>query len=139
MLTYERMRKYEGAWHLERWNLFPECVIFECKGEEELRQILQGLEKELFLNGDRIETRVIAVEKAEEEMLKEMSGAGRNLSMSKGVIRKGKLQVLEGPLQGREKLIRKVDRHKRIAFLTVEGVGDEVCLKAGLEITEKTA
>ena len=72
-------------------------------------------------------------------MLKEMSGAGRNLSMSKGVIRKGKLQVLEGPLQGREKLIRKVDRHKRIAFLTVEGVGDEVCLKAGLEITEKTA
>lgn len=47
--------------------------------------------------------------------------------------------MLEGPLQGREKLIRKVDRHKRIAFLTVEGVGDEVCLKAGLEITEKTA
>ena len=139
MLTYERMRKYEGAWHLERWNLFPECVIFERKGEEELRQILQGLEKELFLNGDRIETRVIAIEKAEEEMLKEMSGAGRNLSMSKGMIRKGKLQVLEGPLQGREKLIRKVDRHKRIAFLTVEGVGDEMCLQAGLEITEKTA
>lgn len=91
------------------------------------------------MNGDRIETRVIAIEKAEEEMLKEMSGAGRNLSMSKGVIRKGKLQVLEGPLQGREKLIRKVDRHKRIAFLTVEGVGDEMCLQAGLEITEKTA
>ena len=138
MLTYERMLKYEGAWHLERWNLFPECVVFECRGEEALTQALQILHRELPL-AETGEKEIFSVGEDEERILREIFGSEKNLPMSKGVIRGGRVQITEGPLRGREQMIRKVDRHKRLAFLKMENAGNEICLKAGLEITEKTA
>ena len=64
------------------------------------------------------------------------------MGMSKGYIREGRTCVTEGPLQGRERFIRKIDRHKRLAKLSFSD-GDkfgesraEIC--AGLEIVAKS-
>ena len=32
-LTFDRMRKYEGSWHTEQKELFPECLIVDGPGE----------------------------------------------------------------------------------------------------------
>ena len=37
--------------------------------------------------------------------------------MSTGYIKDGTTYVTQGPLQGREKFIRRIDRHKRLAWL----------------------
>ena len=58
--------------------------------------------------------------------------------MSRGVICNGVTHVQEGPLQGWEQNIRKIDRHKRIAFLKSPDETSELVAKVGLEITEKT-
>ena len=59
------------------------------------------------------------------------------VGMSEGVIADGRTVVRSGPLRGREDLIRKIDRHKRVAFLDV-GLLDQVRVRVGLEITRKT-
>lgn len=138
MLAYERMRKYEGTWHLEKANLFPGCVVLECEGDQELLKVLQALHQELPMDDFNNEKNVVAVNEAEESCLREMVGEMKYLPMSKGVIRSGRIRVTEGPLRGREQMISKVDRHKRIAFLKFQDGPADSCLKAGLEITEKT-
>ncbi|MCH1982922.1 hypothetical protein MCG98_10135 [Ruminococcus sp. OA3] len=71
-------------------------------------------------------------------MLKKLYGPEHHLAMSRGVIREGITYVTEGPLMGRENMIRKIDRHKRIARLG-EGVSNhEKEIKAGLEIILKS-
>ena len=61
------------------------------------------------------------------------------MNMSRGVIQNGKTIIQEGPLQGLEEKIIKIDRHKRIAFLKSSDQTKEALLfKVGLEITEKT-
>ena len=54
-----------------------------------------------------------------------------------GVIEGDTVHIFEGSLQGMEGLIRKIDRHKRMAYLEVEMFGRMVEMRAGLEIIEK--
>ena len=69
--------------------------------------------------------------------LKDMCKEGYLVGMSKGIIRKGVLIVTSGPLEGREEIIRKVDRHKRTAEIEIPFPGKRKCLTVGLEIYEK--
>ena len=45
--------------------------------------------------------------------------------------------MTKGPLQGREKMISRIDRHKRTAYLEIEMFGRTVEMKVGLEIIRK--
>ena len=45
--------------------------------------------------------------------------------------------VLSGPLKGNEGLIRKIDRHKRKAWLEIEMFGRTVEMQVGLEVVGK--
>lgn len=57
--------------------------------------------------------------------------------MSTGFIQGDKIFVTEGPLQGKEGLIIKIDRHKRIAYLQLSMFNKETIAKVGLEIISK--
>ncbi|MDD3139535.1 MAG: transcription termination/antitermination NusG family protein [Lachnospiraceae bacterium] len=128
-LTYEKMRKYEGSWHMEKENLFPGYIILVSDNAEILRQEIESLpiKEKVF--------RVVSEE--EQRFIQNLCGQSKHLAMSKGVIHGGVTRVTEGPLVGREALFRKIDRHKRLVFLfnpdTV--LGSDV--KVGLEIVEK--
>ncbi|MEG2871671.1 MAG: hypothetical protein RR875_08985, partial [Clostridium sp.] len=80
---------------------------------------------------------LLAVKPEEEQVIRALCGEAHHMRMSRGVIAKGELTVTEGPLRGRESMIRRVDRHKRIAILNVHisRVLSDIC--AGLEVTEK--
>lgn len=61
----------------------------------------------------------------------------RIVAMSEGVIEGEETVILEGPLAGRTGLIKKIDRHKRLAYLEVEMMGREKIVKLGLEIVNR--
>lgn len=60
------------------------------------------------------------------------------MSLSKGHIREGRTHVTQGPLQGKEALIRKIDRHKRLVRLEVPAGEGTQTLYVGLEIISKS-
>lgn len=136
LFTYERMKRYQGSWHLEKEKMFPCYLFLESENgallSEELNQY-PGILQEL---GDGESLTPVNAE--EEHLLTELCGTSRHMSMSRGIIRHGITHVTEGPLKGKEQLIAKIDRHKRLAILLPPGFHKGAGIKAGLEITEKT-
>lgn len=134
-LTCDQVRKYEGSWHLERKNLLPGYLICETSQPETLGNALKTLADDLKI---KTEGHIIPVAQTDETFLQQLYAGQKHLNMSRGVIQNGKTIIQEGPLQGLEDKIIKIDRHKRIAFLKNTDQSESMLLKVGLEITEKT-
>jgi len=130
IFTYDRLRRYEGAWHLERKLLFPKHVFLESENKDIL---LQELKKCSVIT--KQEDRLTQMDKEEEQFLRVLCGREHHLQMSRGVICKGAAQITEGPLKGLESRICKIDRHKRLARITTTTRRDYSLIPAGLEIT----
>lgn len=150
VLTYDRLRRYEGVWHLERQLMFPGHIFLESENEE-------FLSEELGKYSDTVEYQkhLIRMSQEKEMFLKRLCKEEFHLKMSKGIICKGNTQITEGPLKGLENRICRIDRHKRLAKIEMIRKPDEVrpygkkvgiegkslsdvCyVTAGLEITEK--
>ena len=59
------------------------------------------------------------------------------MDFSEGYLQGDKIIVTEGPLQGMESHIRRIDRHKRLAWLTIDVLGEPREIAVGLEIIRK--
>lgn len=136
IFTYDRMRRYNGTWHLERQPLFPHYLFLESRNEEKLKEEL-GRYSRVFsvLESDG---KLVRVEPEEEKLLKMLCGDGHHSEISRGFIRSGQTIVTEGPLKGRENLIWKIDRHKRVAWVGVPSIGRFREMQVGLEIVSKS-
>ena len=132
---YERMRRYEGAWHKEQKILLPGYLFLVSDRLEELYLNLKhviGLTK-LIGTGRQ----VVPLTESEIELLRKLGNDTELIEMSQGIIEGKKTVILSGPLQGMEGCIRKIDRHKRIAYLEIEMMGRLVDTQVGLEILAK--
>lgn len=126
-LTCERLRRYEGSWHTEKVALFPEHIVIESNDQYVLEDYLHNSNANLN-----------SISPTNEYLLRQLCGPEGFLRMSRGVIHGGITCVTEGPLKGKEAIIRKIDRHKRLATLTLPDPEDHLSLRVGLEIVEKT-
>lgn len=133
VLTYERMRRYQGAWHLEKQLIFPANVLLESANENVLQERLIQYMK---VTGCSRQIQKLALE--EERFLRFLCGKMNHIEMSRGVICQGITKVTEGPLKGMERQICKIDRHKRLANLRMPEGQKIRYIPAGLEIVEKT-
>lgn len=133
--SYERMKKYLGEWHVDTLAMFPNYVFLQSEHPEVLSEELEQYRK--IVNVLENDSLLLAVRPDEEDAIKKLCGENHHMGMSRGIIADGKLNVLEGPLAGRESIIRKVDRHKRIAKLELRVTEALPDIWAGLEITEK--
>ncbi len=136
VLHYEQMRRYRGEWHMERRPLFPGYIFLESEKGERLGTELENHRSEILA-----QCHICVISEPSEKFLGEICGTGRCMSFSRGVIHKGVTRVVEGPLKGREQMISRIDRHKRIAFLKnqfLEFLPNPHGMKVGMEITEKT-
>lgn len=138
ILTYDRMRRYEGVWHMEQEVIFPSYVVLES---EDGNALIEVVRKRDNITGQA--EHLIPLSAEAEKLLKRLCGEKHHLGMSRGIISKGAAQITDGPLKGMENRICRIDRHKRLA--TVGVMGDPIKQKrecpfilAGLEITEKT-
>ena len=126
VLTYDRMRRYEGAWHMEKKLLFPSYVFLESEKGALLADEMSKFRPYVFMNesGQSQQTcdteennGLIRMDQKAESFLKFLYGNQYHLEMSKGIIQKGIPQITAGPLKGMEQRILRIDRHKRLARL----------------------
>lgn len=132
---YEVKRKVSGTWVTEQKILFPGYLFLIS---DDLQQLYPELKKVVGLTrllgtGDEI----VPLSEDEVELLLRLGGDDRVTAMSEGIIEGSRVIVRTGPLQGMEGLIRKIDRHKRKAWLELPMFGGTQTVQVGLEITEK--
>ena len=125
----------EDEWHTELKVLFPGYVFLVSAEKEklffELKRII-GLTK-LLGTGKTI----VPLTDEEVNFLLRLGGEEQTVEMSEGIIENDRMVVTSGPLKGNEGLIRKIDRHKRKAWLEIEMFGRTVEMQVGLEVVGK--
>ncbi len=132
----EERKKLGGEWKTLRKVLFPGYVFLDSEDTDALYMELKkvsGLTKLLSV-GDE----VVPLTEKETAFIMRFGGPDHVVGMSEGIIEGSQVRVLSGPLMGMEALIKKIDRHKRKAWLEVELFGAKRLVEAGLDIPVKT-
>ncbi len=132
---YEEKVRYNGAWHLRKKKLFP-GYLFMISDElemlnDELKKI-SGVTK-LLKAGET----VVPLKDEEVILMKKLIGDEDVMKMSEGLIENDKVIILSGPLKGMESSIKKLDRHKRKAWISIEMFSREQLVEVGAEILRK--
>ena len=131
----ERKKRYLGEWHTETGLLFPGYLFVISSCPEELYQALKRIPRLTKLLGTGEKWTPMSAEDI--RIVELLSGRDHLMRLSEGYIQGDQVIVSGGPLKGLEGKISRIDRHKRLAWLTVELFGRTVELQAGLEILRK--
>lgn len=126
---YQQKKRFQGEWHIQERILFPGYVFLIAENPEKL---VNGLRK-VIGTGDEI----VSLVQEEIDLLMKIGTDKQLVEMSSGIIENDRVQILAGPLMGMEGNIRRIDRHKRTAYLEIEMFGRTVEMKVGLEIIRK--
>lgn len=59
------------------------------------------------------------------------------IESSSGIIEGDRIHIIEGPISGRESIVKKVNRHKRQAWIEIEFLGSMRLISVALEVVEK--
>lgn len=141
--TCDRMKRYQGSWHTEKTSMFPDYVFLETGNIRALSECLEPYREFTCVLEDAAGCHGMLrrVSPEEENLLRRLGGSDHHLGISRGYIRDGITHVTQGPLVGMERRIRRIDRHKRIAWVGYpeDGSGRSGApFTAGLEITSKS-
>ena len=120
---YEVKKKYGGVWKYRQEVLFPGYVFVDTKTPEDFRKELNKVSRMTKLLHDGNERFI--------------GDDDHVMKMSEGIIEGDEIVVLKGPLMNHLGLVKKIDRHKRLAYLEIMMCGRKTTIKAGLEIVKK--
>ncbi len=135
VLRRQALRRRGGAWHLCDEVMFPGYIFLVTDNPAGLAEGLGLLTSfSYLLNRDGAPS---TLDEREIAFVRDFGGPHHTVALSRGSIVDGRLTVGEGPLKGREHLVAKVDRHKRMAWLRggILGTGS---VRVGLEVVSKT-
>ena len=135
---YEEKKRIRGEWTIQKKVLFP-GYVFAITEKEKLDQLFWSLKNVIGLTkliGTGQE--IVPLTEEEKNFLIGFGGEDQVVEMSEGVIEGDKTIVTKGPLMGKEGFIRKIDRHKRVAWIEYPADGSRRPFTAGLEILSKT-
>lgn len=79
----------------------------------------------------------IAMKESERQMLLGLCNNDHCIESSYGIIEGDKIHIIDGSLKGMESIVKKVNRHKRQAWIEIEIMGDVRLVSVGLEIVDK--
>ena len=134
----KRVRKIRGSFHEREEILFKGYVFVISDAIDDLYQSLKlipELTKVLGNDGSNI----LPILKEEAIFLLKFGKEDHIVDISKGYIIGSKIMITTGPLVGNEGIIRKIDRHKRIAYIEVKLFDQITTVKVGLEIISKSS
>lgn len=134
-LTMKR-KSGRGEWTVQKKVLFPGYVFVATEDMDQLYQSLKSVAGLTKLLGTGRE--VVPLTEEEKQFMLDFGGEEQVVPMSEGIIENSVTKILSGPLKGKEGLIRKIDRHKRKAWLEVEMFGRKQEIEVGVEIVAKT-
>lgn len=132
---YEEKKRIRGEWTVQKKILFPGYVFVVTERLDELYEALKKVNGLTKLIGTGKE--IVPLTEEEKNFLIELGGDRQVVEMSEGIIEDSRAKVLSGPLQGKEGLIKKIDRHKRKAWLEIVMFGRMQRVEVGLEIVRK--
>lgn len=133
VLERQALRRVQGVWTLAIEIMYPGYIFLVTTDSQALQERLKG-----FLSfGRLLETdgALNTLDSREAAFIASFGGPDHIVHLSRGSIVNGELVVHEGPLQGHTSLIRKIDRHKRIARLDIGGARTAT---VGLEVVSKS-
>ncbi|MBR5975033.1 MAG: antiterminator LoaP [Clostridiales bacterium] len=124
-----------GDWEYAEKNMFPGYFFVDTDDIEELSVQLRKVEG--FSTVLTVDKKFYPLTGKDDVLTEELYNNNGIFDISKGIIEGDNIIVTSGPLKGQEGLIRKIDRHKRIAYLEFTMFDQKVSGKVGLEIVEK--
>ena len=133
---YEEKKRIRGEWTIQKKVLFPGYVFVVTEDMDQLYQSLKSVAGLTKLIGTGRE--VVPLTEEEKQIMLDLGGEEQVVPLSEGIIENSVTKIRSGPLKGKEGLIRKIDRHKRKAWLEVEMFGRKQEIEVGLEIVAKT-
>lgn len=135
--SYELKKRFDGAWRTVTELLFPGYLFVVTSHPAEVAQVLRTVPVFMRLLG-RSGDAFVPLSPDEIVWLKTFTTANTHMvEMSQGIIEGDAVVVTDGPLKGREALISKINRHKRLAYLDMHMFGREKTVRVGLEIVHK--
>lgn len=133
---YKEQKNFGGKWVTQQRVLFPGYIFVVTDQVEELYLYLRKIIGLTRLLGTGKE--VVPLTQEEIRFLEHFGGEEQVVEMSTGIIVGSQTIVQSGPLKGMEGCIRKIDRHKRKAWLEINMFGRTQLIQVGLEIVRKT-
>jgi transcriptional antiterminator NusG len=79
----------------------------------------------------------MAVRQDEKERLERLWNQDHCVAFSQGIIVGKKVVITDGSLAGMESMIKKIDRHKRLAVVEMEFFGEVRKMTLGVEILQR--
>lgn len=130
----ERLWRTEGSWIPLIRDMFPGYIFLQSSHPEILSKELEQYRKHLRVM--EAPGYLISVYEDEEIALRKLCGKRHILELSYGYKdeAEGKLRILQGPLQGQEDKILKINWHKRIAILGVQLARKDAVVWAGVDL-----
>ena len=135
----EKFMKRHGSWVVEEVPLFSEYFFLATRDVRALAKELATLSFPVLLIGDGGRSFAPLADDVQEWLAGALDGC-HVLRASTGVIEDGALRVQRGPLRGREADVRRIDRHKRMAYVGLadrDGSGGFM-LRAALNVPQKS-
>lgn len=133
---YEVNKKVRGSWHTVARPMFPGYVIVDTCEPAQVAGCIKRLPNAVRIlgNGDAY----VPLARNHMEWIGGFtSKEHRVIKTSSGVIEGDRVMVTDGPLVGMESCIKKIDRHKRLAFAEFDLCGRTVLVKLGLSIVRR--
>ncbi len=132
---YERFKSYSGIWQKKLEVLFPGYLFIQTNNINLLFHALKSVPKLTKILG--IDYDFIPIDKSEEAFLAKFFNQKYTIEMSKGFIVGENAHILEGPMINFKGKIKKIDRHKRTAYIEIEMFGRKTVAVIGLEVIAK--
>lgn len=132
-----RVKKFRGKWNEIEEILFKGYVFLISDDVEKLYNQLKKIPDLTKLLG-KYDKDIYPLNDEEVAFLKSFGKEDHLVDMSVGYIEGDTIKVTRGPLRGKEAMIKKIDRHKRIAEIEVEFFNQVTTAKVGLEIISKS-
>ena len=133
---YEVMKRIKGAWVKRAEVLLPGYVFVVTRDPGKLKESLRNVPRFTRLLGN--DDMFTPLEDREVAFINAFTQPGkRTVELSTGVIEGDEVVILNGPLMGHQGSIVKIDRHKRLAWLTIDVLGESREIAVGLEIIRK--
>lgn len=131
------LQKRQGEWREVERLLYPGYVFALTGDPRALDARLGGLSAPAYLVG-RQGRAYVPLAAAEQAWFQAVLDSNRVLRASEGVIEDGQLRVRRGPLCGFEGRVRKINRHKALAYVEVDMPEGRTLLRAALAVTSRT-
>ena len=134
----DMLLKYSGGIKKERHMLFPGYVFVEWKlSSQEMidrTNIIISASKDILAFFNYPDTNEIAIREHEKAELLDLFNDDHCIELSNGIKVDRNIYIQKGPLKGKESILKKVDRHKRRAYIELHFMGMARQITVGLNV-----